>query len=153
MNNWQRIDGPTQIDIQSANCGDDAVGDYAWSSLYGCGLARVEVTHVLVVRDMMEDWSDENRAYILEGVHQYTVLPLEDGDDFGEIDDYGPEDYEYETPGLYDYEAGDLERERAYRALDEMAQHDQSWALLGPTEIADPAPSDWNKAMMFEVAV
>lgn len=154
MNTWQRLDGPTQISLSEANAGDDATGDYAWSSLYGCGLARVEITHCLVVADMMEEWSDENRAYILEGSHFYTVLPPEEDGDYGEIDEYGYEDYEYEHPGLYDYEWS--ERERAYTALDEMAQHNMSWALCGPGEksfeVYERAPRlrEWDAAMNFE---
>ena len=142
MNKWHRIDGPTKVSLCEANSGDDATGEYAWSSLYGCGRARAEITHVLVVNDMMEEWSSDNRAYILEGTHLYIV----DGD--GEYDDYAWNDYEYESPGMYDYEWD--ERDRAYAALDEMATPDMSWALLGPSETLDPAPSDWNKAMLAE---
>lgn len=151
MNTWQRLDGPTQISLSEANAGDDATGDYAWSSIYGCGLARAEVTHCLVVNDMMEAWSDDNRAYILEGTHLYTVDPLEDGDTIGVIDDYGYEDYEYETPGLFDYELE--ERERALTALDEMAQHNMAWAFSGPGEKAPevyqikPSLREWDWAM------
>lgn len=150
-NAWRRIDGPTKISLSEANAGDDARGEYAWSSLYGCGLARCEVTHTLVVADMMEEWSDDNRAYILEGAHTYIVLPLEDWDVYGDFDDSKNDDYEYETPGLYDYELGDAER--AYTALDEMALVDMAWSFTGPETRSEsvyslkPSLRDWDEAM------
>ena len=154
-NTWKRLYGPDKISLDQANAGDDATGDYGWSSLYGCGLARIEITHVLVVNDMNLEWGeDDNRAYVLEGTHLYTVLHLDDEDDYGEHDDEGPEDYEYETPGLHDYESD--ESERAHDALDEMASHDASWALCGPGEKAVevtlryPWLVSWESAMKFE---
>ena len=150
-NAWRRIDGPTKISLSEANAGDDATGDYAWSSLYGCGLARCEVTHALVVADMNEEWSDDNRASVLEGAHTYTVLPLEDDDPYGEFDCSFNDDYEYEYPGLYDYELSDAER--AYTALDEMARVDMAWSFTGPEARPEalyslkPSLRDWDAAM------
>ena len=157
MNSWKRIDGPDKVSL--CQFGDDARGDYAWSSLYGCGLARVEIGHVLVANDMMEEWGndddeDSSRVYVLEVSHMYTVHPLEEAGDYGEPDDSGYEDYQYEAPGLYDYELH--EADRAYAALDEMASHDMSWALCGPDEKADevyeraPLLRDWDAAMKSE---
>lgn len=152
MNTWKRIDGPAKVS-PSEGGGDDTRGEHKWYSLYGCGVARVEITHSLSATDIMAEWGNDDddegtRVSVLECSHLYTVLPD------GEYDDYGYENYEYEFPGLHDYELSDAER--AYSALDEMASHDLSWAFCGPDEKAvevyarAPGLLDWDTAMKAE---
>lgn len=152
MNEWHRIDGPTKIHTDEAGTGDDTRGDYAWSSVYACGLARCEITHSLTVADLDAEWGndgedDAGRVFVTEVSHCYIVTP--DGEH-----DESYDEYEYETPGLHDYELSDAER--AYRDLDAMAAPDMSWALCGPdeksAEVYERAPRlrEWDAAMKFE---
>jgi hypothetical protein len=149
MNTWKRLDGPTKISLDESGTGDDARGDYAWSSLYGCGRARCEVTHTLTVADLDAEWGndgdeDAGRVFVTEVAHSYTV-------DLEGNPDESYDEFQYETPGLYDYELSDAER--AYTALDEMASHDMAWAFCGPETKAQevyerqPAMVWWNEAM------
>lgn len=153
MNEWRRLDGPTKISLDEAGTGDDTRGEYAWSSLYGCGRARCEVTHSLTTADLDAEWGndgdeDAGRVFVTEVSHSYTV-------DAEGAPDETFDEYEYETPGLHDYEL--CEAERAYAALDEMAAHDMSWAFCGPDSKApevyarQPAMVWWNDAMNSEM--
>lgn len=147
-NAWHRIDGPTK-DETLGSVGDDARGGYLWTSLYGCGRARMEITHYLAAVDIMEEWGDDEddegtRVYVNEVTHSFTV-----GED-GEHDPYGPEDYEYEAVGLYDFEASD--GERAYGELNRHGVVDLSWAMCGPTEkdVSVFERDEWEAAMLAE---
>lgn len=155
MNEWHRLDGPTRCTPEPSMTGDDARGEYFWTSLYGCGLARAEVTHYLAAHDIMADWGNDDddegsRVGVVEITHTYVVKW---SNVYGEYshDESGPEDYEYESVGLFDFELNDAER--AYRALDEHGVVDMSWAFCGPDSKADevydrqPAMVWWNNAM------
>lgn len=120
MNTWHRIHGPDNVTPDTSGA-DNIRGDYGWQSVYACGKARAEVTYFLVVQDMGEEWSEDNRACVEETVYTYVV-----GDD----DEHDAEDIAYEYVGLHDYALGDSERAHDY--LDREGNRDLSEYMYEP---------------------
>lgn len=158
MNEWHRIDGPTQDDPHAGGASDDARGDHMWRSFYGCGLARAEIIHYLAAHDIMADWGNDDdpegtRVAIMTTTHTYVVRYSHVLGEY-EHDYEGPEDYDYELVGLFDYELSDAER--AHRDLDECGAVDLSWAFCGPDSKSpdvyarNPQVVAWNEAMKSE---
>ena len=149
MNEWHRLDGPTRTDPEVSMTGDDARGEYFWTSLYGCGLARAEVTHYLAAHDIMEEWGNTEDGGCRVGVVEITMTYI--------IDDRGEpsnEDYQYESVGLHDFDLVDAER--AYAELDRHGVADMAWAFCGPDEKSaevyarNPRLTEWDAAMNSE---
>jgi len=117
---WVRL----SADKGDYHFGDDNVGEYDYSSIYGVGDKRCEVIYYLAAVDMNEPWSEENLAYPMEVTCTYTVSFDDDG-----MEVATDEEYLYEECGIHAYPATPEGKAAAYRELDRLGVPDLAWAF------------------------